>query len=187
MKQLLKKIISITLSCVVIFSVMLINVSAEEGQFISINGNNTQFVELFSVEDGKIYLPIRLAFNDFVEQGYSVQVVPSLAKENIAISVVKFNPATGEPEEQRKGVFIEWSKNMDLNKNPYGRFRQYNYIKLPSGKNEAPNAMYTPLKHELFFKQVNPNGDIRTFMSIDDLNTMVQFLIGDANYSIKLK
>lgn len=191
MKHIFKKTLLLCLSALIIFSMMMTSVSAEEGQIISINGTDTKFIELFSVEDGVIYLPLRLAFNDFEDQGYSVQIVPSIEKKNIAISVVKINPETGVVDEDRRGVFINWSDEILADAEfSNGRLELYQYAKDENGNNYLPTDNYrrpTALSSALLFKDVDSNGGKRTFMSIDDLNNMVQFLIDDANYAVKLK
>lgn len=191
MKQIFKRTLLLCLSCIMVMSVMLTSVSAEEGQVISINGTDTKFIELFSVEDGVIYLPLRLAFNDFEDQGYSVQIVPSIEKKNIAISVVKIDPVTGEIDEDRRGVFINWSDEILADAEfSNGRLELYQYAKDANGNNYLPTENYrrpTALSSALLFKDVDSHGGQRTFMSVDDLNNMVQFLIDDSNYAVKLK
>jgi len=187
----IKKVISICLLFVVAMSFAITSASAEEGQVISINGTQTRFVELFSVEEGKVYLPLRLAFNDFEDQGYSVVVVPSIEKKNIAISVVKVDPVTGETQKGGRGVFINWSDEIIAdNEFSNGRLELYEYAKDSNGKNYLPTENYrrpTALVEALRFKYVDEYGGKRTYMSVEDLTNMVQFLIDDANYSIKLK
>lgn len=191
MKQILKRTLLICLSCIMVMSVMLTSVSAEEGQIISINGTDTKFIELFSVEDGVIYLPLRLAFNDFQDQGYSVRIAPSIEKKNIAISVIKVNPETGEIDEDRRGVFINWSDEIVSDAEfSNGRLELYQYAQDENGNNYLPTDNYRrpiTLNSALIFKDVDSNGGKRTFMSVEDLNNMVQFLIDDADYDIKLK
>lgn len=191
MKQNFKKTVLICLSCIMVMSVMLTSVYAEEGQIISINGTDTKFIELFSVEDGVIYLPLRLAFNDFQDQGYSVKIAPSIEKKNIAISVIKINPGTGEIDEDRRGVFINWSDEISSDTAfVNGRLELYQYVQDENGNNYLPTENYRrpiALNSALIFKDVDPYGGKRTFMSVEDLNNMVQFLIDDANYDIKLK
>ena len=170
---------------------MIINGAAEDGQIININGRETKFIELFKVENGVTYLPIRLAFNDFVDQGFSVQVVPSIAKNNIAISVVRIDPETNEINEDRRGVYINWSTDITGDEEfKNGRLELYQYAKDENGNNYLPTGNYirpTALNSPIILSYVDDNGGQRAYISTDDLNNMVRFLIDDANYSIKLK
>lgn len=191
MKKNLIKALSMCVASIMLFSSMMISVAAEDGQSISINGRETKFVELFRVENGVTYLPIRLVFNDFVDQGFSVQVVPSMAKTNIAISVIRIDPETNEVNEDRRGVYINWSADITSDEEfKNGRLELYQYAKDENGNNYLPTENYrrpTALTSPIILSYVDDNGGQRAYMSTDDLNNMVRFLIDDANYSIKLK
>jgi len=188
MKNLFKKTVLLCLSVIMVMSMMMTGVSAEEGQIININGTDTKFIELFSVEDGTIYLPVRLAFNNFEDQGYVVSISPSIEKKNIAIAVVKTDPITNEKD--GRGVYINWSDDVTSDSEfSNGRIELYDY-ETENGVNYLPTENYrrpTALSSALIFKDVDSNGGKRTFMSVDDLNNMVQFLIDDSNYAVKLK
>lgn len=188
MRKKFRKTVLFCLSFIVISSMFLTSVSAEEGQIISINGTDTKFVELFSVENGVIYLPVRLAFNNFEDQGYLVQIIPSIEKKNISIAVIKTDPLTNDKD--ARGVYINWNESVTSDSEfSNGRIELYDY-ETENGVNYLPTENYRrpiALNSELIFKDVDSDGGKRTFMSVEDLNNMVQFLIDDANYDIKLK
>lgn len=191
MKKKLMKALSTCAAGIMIFSSMMANVTAEEGQSISINGRETKFTELFKVENGVTYLPIRLAFNDFVDQGFSVQVVPSMTKSNIAISVTRIDPETNEVNEDRRGLYINWNGDVTGDEEfQNGRLELYQYAKDENGNNYLPTENYRrpiALTSPIILLNVDDNGGQRAYMSTEDLNNMVRFLLDDANYSIKLK
>ena len=189
MKQIFKRTILLCVACIMAMSVMLVSVSAEEGQAISINGTDTKFVELFTVENGIIYLPLRLAFNDFVDQGYSVVITPSMTKKNISISIVKVDSVTGEVVDKvRRGVYIGWNEEITQEADfANGRIEFYEYEKVNNLNKLLTFVRPVALSSALEFKKVDYNGGARTFISVEDLNTIVQFLIDDAAYSVKLK
>lgn len=191
MKRNLKKMILTGLLSAVMIGVSIPNAFAEEAQTISINGTDTSFVEIFKVENGVTYLPIRLAFNNFVDQGYSVSVVPSIEKQNIAISVIRVDQTTGEVDNDRRGVFINWSDEITADESfSFGRLELYKYEKDANGNNFLPTENFqrpVALENKMIFLNVDDNGGQRAFMSLDDLNTMVQFLIDNSDYRVELK
>lgn len=78
MKKKIIKTLALCVASIMLFGSMAISVAAEDGQSISINGRETKFIELFRVENGVAYFPVRLVFNDFEDQGYTVIVNPSM-------------------------------------------------------------------------------------------------------------
>lgn len=192
MKRNFKKMFLFCIIGIMLLSTIVPNVFAESiATSININGTNTSLVELFRVENGVTYLPIRLAFNDFEDQGFSVRVVPSIEKKNIAISVIKIDPVTGLIDPDRRGVYINWADDItSSDEYTYGRLELYQYEQDANGNNYLPTNNYRrpqALNNEIIFSYVDDNGGQRAYMSLEDLNNMVQFLIDDATYTVELK
>lgn len=194
MKKKIIKTLALCVASIMLFSSMVISVAAEDGQIISINGRETKFIELFRVENGVTYFPVRLVFNDFEDQGYTVIVNPSMDYQNIRIAVVKTDFSTGEIID-RRALFVNWADEVTNDDEfKFGRLELYQYEKDystdPNGVNYLPTENYRrpiAMNNPLIFSDVDDNGGQRAFMSTDDINNMVRFLIDDANYSIKLK
>lgn len=187
----LKKYFRVLFTCMLLITSATIGVQAEGATTLELNGGEpTQFVEIFRVENGVTYLPIRLAFNDFERQGYTVIVNPSIDYKNIRIAVIKTDTNTGTIID-RRALFINWADEITNNEGfEYGRLEFYQYDKDDNGNNYLPTENFrrpVAMNNSLIFSDVDDNGGQRTFMSIKDLNNMVQFLIDDANYTVKLK
>ena len=187
----LKKILSSCIACMLLIIAFTTGAHAEGATELQLNGGEpTPFVEIFRVENGVTYLPIRLAFNDFEKQGYTVIVNPSIDYQNIRIAVVKTDSASGEIVD-RRALFINWADDVTSDAEfKHGRLEFYQYSKNEQGVNYLPTENFRrpiAMNNSLIFSYVDDNGGQRAFMSVEDLNNMVQFLIDDANYSVTIK
>lgn len=192
----LKRFLSSFLACIMLICCFVTVVSAEDGVVLTVNESEkpTKFVEIFRLENGIGYFPIRQVFNNYNKDGYQVQVDPSMDLKNIRIAVVKTDLNTGVIVDRRV-IFISWtdtSKKIaeDNTGIVYGNgaLKKFTYTKVNDVLTSKTYQGAIPIQKPLIFSSVNDEqGGLRTFVSVDDFNNMLEYLFSNANYSITVK
>lgn len=203
MRKILKRITSVACVCLLASSAMLTNVYADNaaGAAVTIGLNSTKaeeaqdFKELLLVNDGTTYLPIRLAFPHFGSKEYEVIISPNIDESNVRIKVYK-RGENGKMQPQRKVAFIGWLGDIDENGKVNGRVETIsyesdnvdndNYYKDTTPDMHNTDITRNELKCPLIFKNVDNLGGQRLFVSLDDLKDLVDFLIGDNDYTVEI-
>ena len=188
----MRKIVSICMTSIIMLSIVITTVGATEPPSVNLNGEDVQLIEICRVENGVTYLPIRMFFNTFKDKGFSVQVVPSMSYKNIAISVLRPDPSTGDYNTDRRGIFVRWDDRIvEDERFPQGRIDFHKYIKTQSNGNQDVNDgsydPFSPISNALIISRIDDNGGQRVYMSVEDLNKIVQFLVDDSTYVVTLK
>ncbi len=150
------------------------------------------FREMFWVCDGTTYLPLRLAFPwDDNSPQYIVRINYSGTNGNVRIKIYR-KKEDGSLQAEKKVVVLRWDGEPNADGAVQGRMELYRYDSNSDfGKENASDIQNTditrkPLANPLYFKDVDQSGGQRVFISLADLETLVQFLIGDSNYVVNL-
>lgn len=193
MRKILKRITSVACVCLLASSALLTNVYADDAATIKLNTADEKqaqdFKELLLVNNGTTYLPIRLAFPYFGSKEYEVIINPNIDESNVRIKVYKKDEG-GNIKTQRSAAFIEWYNDIDENGKVNGKVVAISYES--DNYDDNPQDIYNTditineLKCPLIFKNVDNLGGQRLFVSLDDLKDLVNFLIGDDDYTVKI-
>lgn len=196
----MKKISRLLISCLCIgmLSSFAPNVFADDVESIKLNTNKVEnaedFKELFFVDGGVTYLPVRLAFPYFGSPEYVVKINPNMSEKNVRIKVFK-KDESGELEPEKKITYIRWFDDQDENGKTTGKTMTISYLSYnEKAEDDAPSnddindseIARADLTNPIIFKNVSDDGGQRLFLSLDDLNDIVGFLIGDDNYVVEL-
>ena len=187
MKVKFRKILAFALVGSIALSMQFTNVHAETRANLTLNGAEYAFSNLFKVKDGKIYVPIRLFYpapmngdEPVKKNGIEVSVSYAPKSEYLAISAGK--------DGQYRGLFIAWSQSVkneadENGKYVNGRMQLYTYTKDGNGQRmvkEGDEAIYLHLDAPVILENLDEvGGGGRMFVSLNTLETITQFLLGD--------
>ncbi len=166
------------------------------GVMLTMNNDRGNFNELFCVENGKMYVPIRLAFpglNDrenkmglsigWKDEGDGDAIVQIIYGPTNGGSYVKKGKATVPPfEGVRKTVTIYIDKNADNDAKYKMIYREYTLDK--ADRNSVSKRRTMTLENPVYIKDVT--GGSRVFISIDDVKTISEYLGISDEYSVKI-
>lgn len=163
----------------------------EVGSVIGINQDNAEFTELFRMENGKTYLPIRLAFPNLNDTENKIGMTISWGVSYPVIHLI-YGSTTGGPlldgaapyEGVRKCVDIFWEGDITQ-----GVKADLSVIDYTYDENGQMKVLSTDddkkLNDLIYLKSVN-NESHRIFMSLDDINKIAKLLGIQDVYSVKL-
>jgi len=188
MKTSARKVIALLLSCMLSVIVMMPVALADKPDS---KYDPTLLSPIYN--DGIAYLPIDTV-SLLKEQGYRVVVTPELPLKHVLVTVRTADPTTTDKySNERHSVSINWSdgvsvtnpdgsvvqeRNIINETNPYGRIEEYVFHVEENGDRVGTYRLNEPLKNA----PLNKNG--RMYLSVDDINTMMQFLLDDPSYKV---
>ena len=197
MKIMKKIMIAVAMLAMVLTGLTVTALAEENSARININNEpSLSFDELVIVENGKTYIPLRLAFPNLNDKqaklgmklvwGTQYPVVRLIYGATTGESqIVEADGTTTPPYNgKRRCIDVMWEGNAHEGVKAYLSIVDYTYV--VDGMPGAPetNDEYT-LDDPLYLKTLNDGGD-RVFISLDDASKLSKLLGVDENYSVKL-
>lgn len=169
----------------------------EDGSVVYDPMNDT-FNNLVMIRDNVTYLPIRLIFtsiNEQVQQRFGMSIVLDANDKynNFRIILRKYEIAedgTKILSDIYKSVQVGWRGGLDNNLEDIMYFTTYRLID-PNGPDRAFNRInidFQPVENiDIKFDTLEDGIGQRAFMSTEDINKIIEFLIGDNTYDVILE
>lgn len=189
----MKKIFTSVFIVATIVTIGTISASAEQiepGNRIIINNDGGEFSELLFINNGKTYVPVRLAFPTLNDKENKIGFATSWGTAYPVIHLIYGN-TTGEDASggklpfwgQRRCIDIMWEGDAYQGANASISVIDYSEVADGIPVNPEVNDEYS-LNDPVILRNVD--GGNRMFISIDDVNRLVDILGLDNTYSVKI-
>lgn len=189
----MKRIFTSLFIVAIITTIGTISVGAEQvepGNNITINDDGGEFSELLFVNNGKTYVPVRLAFPTLNDKENKIGFATSWGTAYPVIHLIYGN-TTGDDASggilpflgQRRCIDIMWEGDAYQGANASISVIDYSEVANGVPVNPEVNDEYS-LNDPIILRNVD--GGNRMFISIDDVNRLVDILGLDNAYSVKL-
>lgn len=175
-----KKIKKVIVFCIVTCLLAISNVSVfAENLDVKVNGDYvTAFNKLLIVNDGTVFLPLRLAFTSAMDNEQYPTLVTYMSNTGDILVAINRKDETGKFNEEGNCVLIHGNEFICMN------FTPSDYTE--DGKAVYYNASNPQtLKHPIRYENLDASGD-RTFLSLDDLNDIILYLTDSDNYQVNV-
>ena len=187
-----KRIFSVICIIAVILSMSTV-VFAEEGTSVRFNDDKKDYSSVVVVENGKLYVPMRMIFPNTNDMENKTALVTMWEKGNI---VIQHGATTGEDVVEQKIPFAGVRKSVEISYygDPYegvsASFIPLEYEGDPETAFESGKFEYGEMKYftnPIIMKSVGTDKGYRFFISLEDANTIAEHLGLDESYSVKFK